>query len=323
MQVSGVNNRIYIRMLILVFYLTGMFLGFVLIPPDASASFVSDYLFYDFFKESSRYAKILSGALAEVSALLSSTPALTGGWLEDLIKEKIIASAYLRSISGEVRHGEHFIHNDRARSGYRISEDGLLHYNMFLGSPPVFMEVVINPEYIKRSLEISGRKNSLHFLFDPGSGKHIIISGNESLFPDNKKIIKMENSYVMRGLNLLIKMRVPLTDLEIFSIYRFPLGMRALNLFGLIGLLVFAIIVIVWTARGFMVIKETLGGMAMGSAEEDKDKTTDVISEIDREISDIVEEMEGSEQEEKTPGKEKKPGDRLSDLEKDGIIIKK
>lgn len=321
------KNNIYIRILILVFRLTffflvtAVFLGFILAPPYASASLVSDYIFYDFFKESSRNANILSGSLAEVSALLSATPALAGSWLDGLVKEKIIASAYLRSSSGEMRYGEPFIRDDKAKSGYRIAEDGLLHYNLILQSPPVFLEVIINPEYIKRSLEISGKKSSLHFLFDPGNGKHIIISGNEFLY--NTKILRMENTFVIKGLKLLIRIRVPLTDLEVFSIYRFPLGMRSLNLFGLIGLLVFAIIVIVWASKGLKVIKETAGGMAMGTSGEDKDKTIDVISEIDREISDIVEEMEGSEQEEKPPRKEKKPGERLSDLEKDGIIIKK
>ncbi|MGQ9615811.1 MAG: hypothetical protein ACUVWJ_05330 [Spirochaetota bacterium] len=315
------KNNIYIRVLILIFSLSGVFLCFMLTPPDTSASFIRDYLFYEFFRESSMNAKHLSNSLAEITALLSASPVLTEEWFEGLVKEKIITSAYLRSSTGEVRHGKHFIHDDKAKRGYRIADDGLLHYILVLQKPTVFLEVIIDNEHLKRGLEIPGGKNSLHFLFDARSGKYIVISGNELLFPANIMSLSMENTFIMRGLNLLIRMKVPLTDLEIFSVYRFPVGMSSLHLFGLITLLVFAIIVIVWAVEGSNVIKETGGGISMGTVEEDK--KIDVISEIDREISDIVEEMGSSEQEEKPAEKDKKPEERWSDLEKDGIIIKK
>jgi hypothetical protein len=123
-------------------------------------------------------------------------------------------------------------------------------------------------------------------------------------------------------------------------------GIRLLHLFGLIVLLVFAIIVIVWVAEGLRTTKKGAGGVSMGNIEEGK--TVDIISEIDREISDIFEEMGGTGREEKPMEEklmeekpmeeklmeekpvaekpaieEKKPEDRWSELEKDGIIIKK
>ncbi len=120
--------------------------------------------------------------------------------------------------------------------------------------------------------------------------------------------------------------------LMLISLYPVRFGRRAYNMFGLIAVVIITILLAVSTIRYSVYdFQQIRGGLYIMADKKDKG---DVISEIDKEISDII---DGEEAPPKTPTKlvetptekleQKKSedivGGQEKKLEADGIIIKK
>ncbi len=290
---------------------------------DVGSDIFKNYLFYEALRDAERNAEAVSLVLAEASFLLSSAPVLQEGWLESLRTDKVIRSAYLRTGQGTMKTGEPFRPDESGSRGYRVAADGQLHYSLVSQVPPSFLEAVIDTRYVQKALLQSRKDLGAVFLWEANSRKRIILAGDESLLHDISDISGpgVKPFMLMRGLHVVIRTAIQGTDLWIFSVYRFPLGRKSFFLFGLIILLIFAIILFVWIIRSIRTITEPGGEGIMGAADEGKE--IDVISEIDSEISDIIEEMGSFTEKSKAAGQKAKIEERQSELEKDGIIIRK
>ena len=279
----------------------------------------NNYLLYDTEKRFEYQADEIDAFLSRIASLLQDPIFIEEGGLEILKEGGIIEAACIRA-DGKVRIiGNIQILSNITGKGYVVDDKDILR---FVCTDTVYRtEAILNESYIRNSLQAyTGNfyiyDSSTEGLFALTSGGNDTVAGIDFSGFLNKGplFLKVNKIFAARPL------RSGATGVYIVTVGPFIAGYTFFRTAALIVLLISAIILFVRAVLYSMKTKSRKGEGARAM-----DEKSDIIREIDMEISDIIEE-ESSEEPKKAP--EKKPTkedveDIESRLESDGIIIKK
>jgi len=279
----------------------------------------NNYLLYDTEKRFEYRADEIDAFLSRTASLLQEPIFIGEGGLEILKEDGIIDAAYIRA-DGKVRIiGNIQIFSNITGNGYVVDDKDILR---FVYTDTAYRtEAILNESYIRNSLQTyTGNfyiyDSSTGGLFALTSGRNEIFAGIDfsGFLNRGPLFLKVNKTFAARPL------RSGGTGVYIVSVGPFIAGYTFFRTAALIVLLISAIILFVRVVLYSMKTKSRKGGGA-----RTMDEKSDIIREIDMEISDIIEE--------ESPGKPKKAPktkptkedvkDTESRLESDGIIIKK
>jgi len=285
---------------------------------------IQDYVLYDTRQNFDREAETVYLLLDEAGALLNGPSVRHREWLQELAKEKFIHTAYIL-IKGEVFTvgNQAFSPDLFNKKGYSIDSKGVLHYIYADVKSSIFLDAVIENACIEEALSRYWKKPHTLILFDKKSGFFHALSGNGSLQPDSfdytahldNKAVCIDRNQVFIGRNLGLDS----ADFYLLSLSPIKIGKRLYYVIGLIVLILSAILFIVKTMKYSLY---TLRQVKRGVIEMAKDEQSKVISEIDREISDIIEEKEELSKTQEAVSHKTIEEEKRKSLENDGIFIK-
>ncbi len=302
-----------------------------------SLAFLKEYVFYEMQNSFEKSSDQVSFYLKETASLLSNTSLLDERWLGRLKEEKIIDSAYFTSNDKVSIVGAPITSDLSQKSGYIIDEREKLHYVYHDKESAVFLDAVIELKVLQESFSQDRYVPHTIIIYDKREETLIAMNGespplSESI--DEVVVILEKNSFLIGKQGIVMSRIIGIRDsaLMLISLYPVRFGRRAYNMFGLIAVVIITILLAVSTIRYSVYdFQQIRGGLYIMADKKDKG---DVISEIDKEISDII---DGEEAPPKTPTKlvetptekleQKKSedivGGQEKKLEADGIIIKK
>ncbi len=308
-----------------------------------------------------RSAQAVSFFLDDTSSHLSTSLASDGGWLRGLIERRLVHGVYLEMRGFSTSYGDTFTRLKNAGEGYYI-EEGALHYVYRSVDGEIYIDALININRFSEFIAQLSYKPRFVVLYDRTREGAAILYGRPWKLPDMvyRRLEEQDGAGFFMVTNKIITARIiggREGALAVISLYGLRVGQNVISAIVLMGLLALAILLLILSAR-YKVYGELYIGRGV-IAMSDRKAEKDVIHEIDREISDLIEkeispepaaetaapaeEMEAVEQpggeapaaEEgltKKPVEKKKPDERTElqeaegeqkDLEKDGIIIRK
>jgi hypothetical protein len=300
-------------------------------------AFLREYVFYEMQNSFEVNSEKVSYYLEETASLLSNPSMLDDRWIGRLKEEKIIDSAYFTSNDQVSIVGAPMTPDLMQKSGYIIDEMGKVHYVYNDEKSAVFLDAVIDQTGLQESFSQDRYIPRTIIIYDMGEETFTDLNGGSPQLIENIDevvVILENNSFLISKQGITMSRIISVQDSTLMLISQYPvkLGRRAYNMFGLIAVVILTIILAVGIIRysvyGF---EQISGGLFIMADKKDKG---DVISEIDKEISDII---DGEEAPLKTPAKlpdtptekfaQKKSEDseveQRKKLEADGIIIKK
>jgi hypothetical protein len=277
--------------------------------------------------------------LQGVDSLFEDSYVLSVDWLEETLQENSIEAAAVVDATGGVTFvGEKYpLDGDLVESpdgmslpsGFLVDAEGGLHFRIASTRDGKVYDVLVAQENLSRELD-TGLRSRTVLLYDGASGHEAILIGDgevdaQEFLSGGAEIPRRTG----RGRYLAAsRMKNLPGDLYLVSLLPPQLGFHGYYLIGLILLVGFAMFLIVATARySVPIMRRFSRGIAMaerageepkpvGDAPTGRGEDSTVISEIDREISDIIEEDKGE--------KEPAVGDeRIKKLKEDGIVIRK
>ncbi|UCB47231.1 MAG: hypothetical protein JSV25_07425, partial [Spirochaetota bacterium] len=155
--------------------------------------------------------------------------------------------------------------------------------------------------------------------YDSNNNQYSVLNGNLSDIPkgvvtNSKDFPESRITLTIKGLVVMKQMDIQNAGLILIALYPYKIGGAAVQLFGLIGVLILTILLVSFALYFSFQSFKKKGVVAM--REEEK---ADIIDEIDKELSGIGEE-EGKPARESHPEKKEKD-EALKKLEDDGIFI--
>lgn len=264
----------------------------------------------------------IDNILIRTSTILQKPFIVEQGGLALLMKEGVIEAGYIRSDDSVRMIGSIKVISEYRRNGYLVDEEGSLHY-VYTG-PSYTMDVVINTQYIIDALQLK----YYFVLYDIKSGVGLqLTEEGKPGFLDIRPADLDISEYLDRGpvfikVNRVLLIR-PLKpagrDVYIVAITPVITGYLFFHAVGLIVLLISAILLLV---NVLVNTKKSRTRKAEGA--HAMDEKSDIIREIDMEISDIIEgETTGKSKEIPKKKPPKKSTASFENLESDGIIIKR
>jgi hypothetical protein len=312
-------------------------IGKIILNNYIALPFLKEYVFYEIGSSFEYSSKRVSFYLEETASQLSNPTMLNERWIGKLKEDKIIDSAYFTSNDQVYIIGTPITPNLLQESGYIVDEMGKLHYVYNDEKSAVFLDAVIiltgllesfaQDRFVPRAIMVYDKEEETITAL-----KGEILQSIENT--DELSAMLEQNPFLIGTQGVTMSRNVGTRDSTLMLISQYPVkfGRRAYNMFGLILIVILTIILAVsiirYSVYGFGQIRGGLFIMA------DKKNKGDVISEIDKEISDII---DGEKVTPQTPTKltdtptekfeQKKSDDGVVEqrkkLEADGIIIKK
>ncbi|MFW6181867.1 MAG: hypothetical protein ACOC8N_08965, partial [Spirochaetota bacterium] len=258
--------------------------------------------------------------LDERADLLADSSLLSLSWVEHLHREGILRGAVLLHRSETTRVGERFTPRLVGGGGFFIDGRGRLHYQQGDSQQLVFLDALIDTatlhvrdDALACVLHDVSTGGSLALKSLPESGEGTAGNGNTEPAPPGARSAG-ESEQAGAGtappgweteLVGLSRVRVRSTvgdGMHLLSVYPLKLGFHSLYLIGLIVLGILAILVVYLSAQFALAGRPAQGKAETGGElmQEKEEEHAGVIEEIDREISDLVEEAPDT----LVPGKE-------------------
>jgi hypothetical protein len=280
---------------------------------------LSEYLFSDAITSFRSIDDLLKLYIDETNDMVYRKFMENKGWTEELKKDGFIDSAVIAIGNTILSVGEISSVNIEDDYSFYIDERGEVHYVYNKAEDPLSFDLSLSFSGFKSYVLGLERSPKLFFLYDTHNNQYSTLLGRREDIPEgiNRKHDVASRPRVVPTLkNLIIfkKLDVENSGLELIAIYRYKAGRAAIQLFGLIGVMILTILLLSFVVYfAFQSLKKS-GVQAMG----DEDKA-DVIGEIDKELSGIG-------KEEKEPASGPPPGKKKKDeaakrLEEDGIFI--
>jgi hypothetical protein len=279
------------------------------------------YLLMDNRTRFDRKAAEIENVLIQTATILQEPFIAKEGGLSLLRKNGLIKGGYIRTDDSVLIIGSIKAISEYRGNGYLVEEPGELHY-IHTGSS-YKIDVVINKRYITDSVQLK----SYFVLYDAESGAVFTLAEEGKTAITDVRLADIDISeYLHRGpvfikMNRVLMVR-PLKPagrkVYIVSVSPFIPGYSFFHAVALIVLLVSAILLLVHVLSNRMKssARKVEGAHTMG-------KKSDIIREIDMEISDIIEEETAGKTKEIPKKQPEEVTDSTERLESDGIIIKK
>jgi hypothetical protein len=260
--------------------------------------------------------------LEEHAILLSDSELIGSSWLEYLYDQGRLRGFVLLHRSETIRMGEEFASELAGDDGFFVDKRGKLHYRYTDPQELVFMDALIATDSLELGEGVAGAvlydvrsgesqslkggrqtREALELFFSDGASSDGVSSNGSSSNGANaseERADSIENwklsdeaEALIIGPNRVVVRNMVEGDLQLFSVFPILFGFHSLYFIGLIILGSLTILVLYLSvqyglAGAFVQKGEDLsGGTFMGEKEEEK---SPIIEEIDREISDLVDE---------------------------------
>ncbi len=275
------------------------------------------YLLQDTQKRFENNAEKIEAVLSQAASLLRDPLLTDEGWLQLLREDGIVDAAYIRMDSSVRMIGSIKASSNLTGSGFFVDERGKLRF-VYFGTASV-TEAILNERYVKDSLPPDAGN---FFLYDTSSREIFTLAENGyeavsgidlSAYIDRGPVfIKINRILIARPLRLAGR------DVYIVSIGPFIMGYTFFHSASLIVLLISAIILLIRTMLYSLKTKAR-----KGKGVHAMDEKSDIIHEIDMEISDIIEDETSPKKIPEAKLKKEDAEETKSRLESDGIVIKK
>jgi hypothetical protein len=308
-----------------------------------------------------RSAQAVSFFLDDTASLVRTSLITDGGWLRELFERRLVHGVYLEQRGFSTFFGDPFTQLKSAGDGYHIDE-GALHYVYRRVDGDIYIDALINPNRFSEFIAQLTYKPHFILLYDRNRGGAVILYGRPWKLPHMvyRRLEEQDTVDFFMVTNKIITARMiggREGELAVISLYGLRVGQNVVSAIALMGLLAAAILLLILSTRynvsGELYFRRGVFAMP------DKQEEQDVIHEIDREISDLIEEeippeptpetaTPAEEKEAVVQPKDKSPAaeegvkgkplekkkpvekteqleaeDEQKKLEKDGIIIKK
>jgi hypothetical protein len=255
--------------------------------------------------------------LYETGSLLVESLIRERDWLETLQNDGIFAGAYVRVRDTEYTVGSFSTWQTHLTNGYYIDTEGLIHYVYSEDNGSIFLDAVIDLQFVENYFEDLHRKPSGILFYDRVNDAFCTVYGvrdslSEKINWDTVGVNGSLKTFGVRKAFFIRPMNLTGSDIYLVANYPFVLGKKGLILIGLLVNIVL-IILLLKNIGGYVLIclKQS---RARSIAISQAGTNTAVVREIDLEIADS------------TINKDKSHRMRqksLSNLEMDGIYIKK
>lgn len=260
----------------------------------------------------------LAVRMDEISRLLCDPAVLSKEWLGNLHRSGVIEGALFMTGSRTLAVGREFLPQFSQSPGYYIDGEGFLHFRCSV-SEGAFLDTVVSLSNLngkKRSTAVRGAA-----LVDTGTGSAVVIHGDGASLEDPDFLAEHGSRFIGPARAVIVeKVFSAENDILLVTDFRFVPGPRSWRVFGLLVLAVFAIFIFISTIRAIRYFYRTeKRGLETGAGMGDKKKKS-VISEIDSEISDIIDDDTVRET---PPPDDSKLIERKKKYEDDGIIIRR
>ncbi len=274
------------------------------------------YLLHDTQKRFENNAEKIEAVLSQAASLLRD-PLLTGeGWVQLLRENGIIDAAYIR-MDDSVRMIGSMAPSNLTGSGFFVDEWGKLRF-VYVGTASV-TEAILNERYVKDALP---PETGCFFLYDTSSRKIFALAENGCEAVSGIDLSTyLDRSPVFIKINRILiaqPLRSAGRDVYIVSIGPFITGYSFFHSAALIVLLISAILLLMRT-----VLYSVKPKAQRGEGVHAMDEKSDIIHEIDMEISDIIEDETSPKKTPEAKLKKEDAKETKNRLESDGIIIKK
>jgi hypothetical protein len=292
--------------------------------------------------------------------LLTVDYLLSGGWIEHLHEQGNIKGAVLLYRSQTAKVGESFTPVLAGSRKYYADDDGNLHYQFSLPEELIFMDALLNEALLEQRFTETGH---VSILYDSRSRTSIFLQDDSAALAALWSDLNVgdlaeapEPVFIGPG-RIAFSQELYQDGLHLVSVLKVKPGFHSIYFIGLIALLAAAILVIVQLVRmgtagtAAAAAHVARGRKNMPSDDKNEQENKSVLDEIDREISDIFPTDTRGETESGSPAgagvstesgsaaesgvrdgapesggstdEEEPEDDRLKQLRRDGIIIKK
>ncbi len=251
------------------------------------------------------------------------------GWYDRLKEEDILIGAYVRSGITSFTVGNNFLPEFKNQNQYYIDQDRCTHYVYTDSKGDVFSDTIIGFLPFRSFFENLRRIPAWVLLYDKSENVYSIIFSQNTEPPeriDLNKIITVKSPKFIGIRYVIFTKPLDLENSKLLLVagYPFKLGEKAFLLIGLIVILIITILLLLFT--GIFVFSGLKGFKKVNLVTPDRESGSDIISEIDMELSTAKETALESTQDTDKEGKIITEGvgtKLMKNLEYDGIRIKK
>ena len=253
----------------------------------------------------------------ETGSLLVESLIQEREWLETLLDDGIFTGAYVRVRDKYYTVGSISTRQTHLTNGYYVDTDGFIHYVYSEGNGTVFLDAVIDLQFVENYFKDLHRKPSGILFYDRVNNAVCNVHGVMDPLPEkitwdtvgvngSLKTFGFRKTFFIRPMNLTG------SDIYLVANYPFVLGKKGLILIGLIANIVLIILLL-----------KSIGGYVLLCLRQSKARNL-VLSQTGANVAVIREidlEVAGSSINKNQSNDERKKF--LSNLETDGIFIKK
>jgi len=278
---------------------------------------LKEYILYEYIEEFNIISDLVKSHMEESLELVKTPPSsnyeLNKLWFKKLKNENILKAVYYKFKDKSYIIGFDFKPDHNFKNSYFINKNGLLHYVYVNRGKALFVDIIPDLSSLTKLMMNINRIHSI-ILYDNNTKNFIKVYDKNGNLTVNKKVINNDlvNKNVFIGKNRILfskDLKLQNSQILLISILKVQIFSRVLWLFGLLVIIILTILLVTYTIK--YISKVEVYEMMEEKGEED------IISEIDKEISVIIEEPE------KESHNESEKENILQALKKNGIYIKK
>jgi len=326
------------KFLVLFMWLLAVFIPDIIYPSAKNFNMVKkiqllvfrDYLYSNKIETFINLTDVFEAYIRESRRLFLSGPYNTREWIETSMKMGYILGIYVDTGENIYRFGKRFEPDLAAFDHVYIDERGYLH-TVIADRMGTHIDMVLNIQAMNELVKNFSVLPTWIVLYDEGKKAGTPVVGTDKIeyyevFTELRKINDIKKGFVEGRFVLSHLLQIENTSIYLIAGYTPVPDRHAIFLFGLIGLFVLAILLLYFLIKYLILILiyKNRGVEVMGKEEEG----FDIIDEIDKEVTGIIKGPENEKElkkdkKEASSAREKKSQQAASDMEDDGIFIKK
>ncbi len=247
-------------------------------------------------------------------------------WASELKAGGFIHGAYIEIENVNYTVGDTFSPKLSSTDTFYIDNDGFIHYVYANEEYSIAADIILAMSSLEESSKDFQRIPLAIFFYDKKSDKYSSLLGDVDDFPE-KTVKKMRELNLftafigMRKILLMKELSLKNSEMVLFSLYSYKFGRKTILLFGLIAIIILTILLLWFVIDNIFKSSKQMKEEVFGMGEEEK--AGDIIREIDKEVSGIVEEKEELIQKKEVEPEKIEVDDTIKKLEDDGIYVRK